>query len=798
MNLQEPPYQAEHKIPTSYLRETIVFREPITKIGHYSRAVVRNEGMMKLTDPKQLVAIASGEASTSYEQRNAIAKLGELKDTVSLDALTLLLDIDDRYLRRDVVKAIGNHGSDKAVLALIHCLSDSTENIRRDAASLLGTRNDGRAIIPLKTLTDDKGYAVRHAAVSALDLLEREGVTSIELGPTALERFSTTHPSPTNQQAATNKKSEPKKSPQTETPFQNTAGRADELNKLPQPKNLTSTDHPSPPPFVANKQSTKQPVKQWQPGNRTSQPETHSANRHSNAASNTPNDSELHLPTQPRNSESKPRPNSSAIVSDPAENPSDGSLQPKSEKQRNKLQPNHADQKQNRTASEEVPGDPVPARVNPDATTTSEDIDDEILLAEIVQSCPEPRAEKPPTALDDFEQRNREVAITEFLLPTAPVDFDWNHAKRFTQFFAENLHWISTLYSTLRVQQCDAIKAESQLEQAILRHDLVYADLADDLKRNQDTTNAGETTVTALHTQDSSLANSFKQAIRGSKAVTAPLANMLWPSRNASIRKREKHLRSKMSDVNTKTQQAGEDLQNSRKQTDIIRKRMEDADRKLLNASSSSTKANDALRQTRIEINNAILEVLESDTRVQSTEHLDALAINSPYEPAFRQCVTELHQHQVEHSLLKKELSELQSPLNHDTQQLSQATDEIASAVSKGFVHHPRQRQLKTEIACKVAFRTAPVSTSSTVRLDGKAEGNAALSLNYKIDEIDWQGGEQLRASITQFNKAVSNVGNLQALHAIRSVEAASAAHAILDCISFIRMELERDFGGTK
>ena len=41
---------------------------------------------------------------------------------------------------------------------------------------MLADRNDGRAIPALKKLLEDKGYAVRHAAESALELLEREGV----------------------------------------------------------------------------------------------------------------------------------------------------------------------------------------------------------------------------------------------------------------------------------------------------------------------------------------------------------------------------------------------------------------------------------------------------------------------------------------------------------------------------------------------------------------------------------------------------------------------------------------------
>ena len=133
-----------------------------------------------MTDHQKLIALATGEAATSYEQRNAIAALGKLDDRDSLNALIRLLNEEDRYLRRDVVKSIGTHGSPSSVLALIHCLFDFSENIRRDAASILGSKNDGRAIGPLKEFLKDKGYAVRHAAESSLALLEREGIQPIE------------------------------------------------------------------------------------------------------------------------------------------------------------------------------------------------------------------------------------------------------------------------------------------------------------------------------------------------------------------------------------------------------------------------------------------------------------------------------------------------------------------------------------------------------------------------------------------------------------------------------------------
>ena len=80
--------------------------------------------------------MALSEAAVS----NAIAELGKLDDQASLGALVGLLSVEDRYLRREVVKAIGVHGSASAVLALIHCLQDSIENVRRDAATLLGSR----------------------------------------------------------------------------------------------------------------------------------------------------------------------------------------------------------------------------------------------------------------------------------------------------------------------------------------------------------------------------------------------------------------------------------------------------------------------------------------------------------------------------------------------------------------------------------------------------------------------------------------------------------------------------------
>ena len=176
--------------------------------------------MHQVTERDELIEMASGAASTSYEQRKAIAELGKLDDQTSLQALVGLLSDDDRYLRREVVKAIGTHGSSSAVLALIHCLSDGSENVRRDAAALLGGRNDGRAVAPLRVLLDDKGYAVRHAAENSLELLDREGVEPAGFDSEALASFSSAI-------AASPVEPEPNvlSAPQSESKAENPAGQ---------------------------------------------------------------------------------------------------------------------------------------------------------------------------------------------------------------------------------------------------------------------------------------------------------------------------------------------------------------------------------------------------------------------------------------------------------------------------------------------------------------------------------------------------------------------------------------------
>ena len=77
----------------------------------------------------------------------------------------------------------------------------------------------------------------------------------------------------------------------------------------------------------------------------------------------------------------------------------------------------------------------------------------------------------------------------------------------------------------------------------------------------------------------------------------------------------------------------------------------------------------------------------------------------------------------------------------------------------------------------------------------GQAQGQANLGMNYQIEQIEWQGGEKLRMSIEGLNKSVTRIGSLQALHAIRTAEIAAASSSLNDCVSFIRVELEQDFG---
>lgn len=714
-----------------------------------------------MTDVEKLIAIASGEASTSYERRNAIADLGKQEDGKTLEALAGLLAVDDRYLRRDVVKAIGTHGSPSAVLALIQCLSDQTENIRRDAASLLGTRNDGRAIGALTNLLEDKGYAVRHAAESALELLEREGIKPIDVAPETLATFGL-----------------------MSNPAHDSVSDAPNSQSTQQPQNVDSaseTDNAAPSPTQPDQPEDQSSANSVLP---TTEDEGHTSHAH-NGANSTSNEAtpqrqpNLHKSTNPRSQEPAKHEFSDTVLesttSSTTKSPSEPYVTDRSEEEH------------------------TPSSTKSQADENGEQhLEEEIVLAELVSNEPKPEPDETHIEFAGFDQRHAKTDIHKYFLPAPSDDFDWKNATRFTQFFSANLTTVKSLYTALGKQQKSAIAADAEFETATLKHNLDYANLADDLKHNKDDTIATTSSLTQLKNQDHVISQSLSKTRRTSTSITSAIANVFWPTRMESLEQRETDLNWKRKQLTLKTKELTEKLLALKVASPSITNPLTDSEKTLLAASEASATEHQKLSQIRTEINDAILSVLNSDAQSAPNRHIDELSNDSFSKATLRHCVEELHQHQAEHSVLSTELLSLESPLNQDKQRFTKAASEIASAFADGFNHEPLDRKVTSHINCAVAFRSATVASSPTHRLQGKVHGNAELTAKYRIEEITWKGEKRLGKSIKTLNKSVSQLGTLQALHAIRSAELLSSANSIHDCISYIRTELEKDFTVTR
>jgi len=750
-----------------------------------------------LVDQQKLIAVAEGDASTSYERRNAIAALGEFDDLLTLKTLVQLLSVEDRYLRLDVVKAIGTHGSDSAVLALINCLRDETDNVRRDAASLLANRNDGRAIPALRQLLDDKGYAVRHAAEAAVELLEREGVEPVDVEPALLESFlpetiqknSVSETAPEDGDAAvgasdaTHDASEP--------------GEA-QISGLEDSKADVSSEHAG--------QDSVTPNDATRTGELGSDPLDHGTGKvdsnktvaGKSQAAPTASESLQRVADDPGKSTPKAKneqgfaTTQSDAASDPTRVVVDNAGKA-GEGMSTRDTANSSDTRQSADQDEDSESNVFGAGIEKEQTS-----EEEVLLAEIVQTPVgnEPALES--SALGTYEQALDGVSWEKMVLPTPPDHFQWANAKRFVSFFGEELDHVKNLYDELGKRQADVLAADIAMEKAILQHDLVHADLADDLEATQKLQRVEGTAVSDLQQEATSLAAILASTRRGSSGFLSSLANSFWPTRLKALNTLERNLNLKMREIESGVKSSKQKLTKAAQHEKNLSKPLKDVDQGLLTASEVSTKANHDLSLVRTGINEAILRVVNLEPKTEANLRIDGLMGHCSNAGVLRQCVQEIHQLQAEQKVLMDEMLALESPLNEDARKFAKSTNDVANAVTNGFVHRSRDRKLKTEVNCTVAFRSASTSTGATHRLIGKAEGQANLSADYKIDQIEWNGGQEVREAIDSLNTSATRVGSLQALHAIRAAEIAASSSSLNDCISFIRIELEQDFGGSR
>ena len=345
-------------------------------------------------------------------------------------------------------------------------------------------------------------------------------------------------------------------------------------------------------------------------------------------------------------------------------------------------------------------------------------------------------------------------------------------------------------YASLHAKQAETIRCERRFEKALLQHDLIYADLADDIQDNESLAKRALKDAKQFQTRVESLKASLKQKKRSSTGIAASIANLFWPARFEVLKQRGEHLQKRFSHANESLASARDSLANTQATSKSVSEPLRKAEQELLGASQALTKTHREVRHLRNSIDSEILNAINTRQR----QNLEGFISQCPQSGTLRECITELRQHQVEHAALKNALSELDSPLNDDKARFTDATAQLATSIGAGFVTASRKERVKSNVSCSVAFRAASVSTSPSHRLEGKAQGRGQLNAHYEYRDISWKEDERFRESLNAVSSSTTQLASIQALHAVRSTEIASAVYAIKNCLAFIRAELEKDF----
>ncbi|MDA1191155.1 MAG: HEAT repeat domain-containing protein [Candidatus Poribacteria bacterium] len=131
--------------------------------------------MAKVESPKELetrlVELRDPDWNVRYGASRALVELGD----EAVDALIMLIDEDDTFLRGEAIKCLGKIGSADAIAALIDCLGDQNNSIRQDAVRAL-TLIGAPAVRALSLKIKDDSHVVRRAAIQALSALRDPSV----------------------------------------------------------------------------------------------------------------------------------------------------------------------------------------------------------------------------------------------------------------------------------------------------------------------------------------------------------------------------------------------------------------------------------------------------------------------------------------------------------------------------------------------------------------------------------------------------------------------------------------------
>lgn len=728
-------------------------------------------GAIDLNELDNLIGVATNDRTTSYERRNAIVKLGEVDDQRSIDALVNLLEHDDRYLRRDVVQALGTHPSADAIMGLIQSLSDSADNIRRDAASLLGSKGDGRAIGPLTELLEGNGYAVRHAAQNALEQLEREGVVAIDAAPRkgdSSDSRDSTPPQGSLQEPLQD--SGPSRSERDE-PVVNPLGEESDSSE-------------------ESGGETSQQAAASEPEPEAEEPDAEAEEPDAEAVGD--EREELDSPGSP------PTNIETATVIDVFQESPDVLLA--------ELVKSTADAES--IVEFAAPDDPEslavlavlvdPASNNDLATTTSSE-------SETVPATPDgPDTTHMTAAVEALEETLGSDSPEEWILDAVknrigmPADFGWSHAKRMRLLFGEDTGRIESAYRMLRTSQFEVLKLEQEQQHAMLEHDLINADQADDLSDVQERISEQNRILKTLHSESKEL----RQAIRRSNAeLLSPLyaaTCWLWPAKKSHDELRAADLQTQLANVEVEISKANDLLAPLVADRGKIKGPIDAAADQDHSSRNRKAEAMQSVGEARQVINELILFALTDDRLPNHTAAVDELGQLASHPGTFRQCLQELRDLQAELAAGEPQRQATEALLNQQQEQVDTATNDLGASIADGFESIARKRDTKVRIDCSVNFRNSSDFKAGISGISGTATGKASVNTSYELEEIGWTRKNRVEQSLSALSDKVKGLGRAHAVETLQVAELEAKRRSIEACVTYIRIELERDFGENR
>ncbi len=183
---KEPPPSTSSPVEPSQRRTRAVFSDPVIAEPQADHSAVQETLAESLRHPMRDVRIQASLMLAQFKDVQAIPVLIDALHDRDRDvyqhaawgllhigkpavpALVAALQDEQRVIRKDVARILGQIGDNEAIPALIAVLQDSSDEVRRAAAEALGQLRDAIAVAPLRSLLQDEHETVRRSAAESL------------------------------------------------------------------------------------------------------------------------------------------------------------------------------------------------------------------------------------------------------------------------------------------------------------------------------------------------------------------------------------------------------------------------------------------------------------------------------------------------------------------------------------------------------------------------------------------------------------------------------------------------------